>query len=177
MNGIKNQIGQETGGVRGFVINSMLRKMRRKSLIYKGKPQLLIFIFLSVFGGIRVIIAKEQTIMNIIIVIAIVTILCIQYQLQIDQERLTYQIFLLSTPIYTKEVIPEQITEIKFIRVDWAKKGAIVRMKKGFNIRVILFHPISVCKHLEQFAYENNVSVNKTRDYKILEKRSKSTIE
>lgn len=146
-------------------------------MIYKAKPQPLLLSFLFVLGGVRASITKEQTIINISILILIFVIFSIQYQFHIDHQRLTYQVFLLRTPIFTKEVVPEGIQEIKFIRVDWAKKGAIVRMKKGFNIRVILFHPISVCKHLEQFAYENNVSVNKTRDYKILEKRSKSTIE
>lgn len=139
-------------------------------MIYKGKPQLLIFIFLFVFGGIRVTMTKEQTIINIIIVIAIVFTLCIHYQFQIDQQRLTYQIFLLGTPIYKKEVIPEEIQEIKFIRVDWAKKSAIVRMEKGVNMRIILFHPESVCKDLEHYAKEHNVSIHKTRDYQILER-------
>ena len=50
------------------------------------------------------------------------------------------------------------------------KKGAIVRTEKGLNIRVIHFNPDTVCVDLEHFANENNVSVNKTRDYKILER-------
>lgn len=140
-------------------------------MIYKAKPQSFFLKFLLVLGGIRVTDTKELTILNVMIVIAIVVALCIHYQFQIDHKRLTYQIFLLTIPIYKKEVVPEQITEIKFIRVDWAKKGAIVRMKKGLNIRIILFNPNSVYEDLKHFANENDVLVNKTRDYKILEKK------
>lgn len=115
-------------------------------------------------------ITKEQSIINVIIISIIIIVLCMHYEFQIENNRLTYRILLLKTPIYTKEVVPEDIREIKFIRVDWAKKSAIVRMKKGFNIRVILFHPDSVYKELEQYAKEHNVSIHKTRDYQILEK-------
>lgn len=139
-------------------------------MIYKAKPQPLLLSFLFVLGGVRASITKEQTIINISILILIFVIFSIQYQFHIDYQRLTYQVFLLRTPIFTKEVVPEEIQEIKFIRVDWAKKSAIVRMKKGLNIRVILFHPDSVCKDLEHYARENNVSIHKTRDYQILER-------
>lgn len=113
---------------------------------------------------------KDLTAIDAVIIIGIVAILCLHYKFQIDQKSLRYQIFLLSIPLYKKEVVPEQLTEVKFIRVGWMKKGAIVRTKKGFNIRVILFNPDSVYEDLEHFANENNVSVNKTKDYKILER-------
>lgn len=139
-------------------------------MIYKGKPQSVLLSILIALVGVRVTIFKEPNVLNIIILIVIVFILCIQYQFQIDQNQLTYQIFLLRTPIYKREVVPEEIQEIRFIRVDWAKKSAIVRMKKGLNMRIILFHPDSVCKDLEQYAKENNVSIHKTRDYQIIER-------
>lgn len=143
---------------------------RGGTLIYKAKSQSSFLYFLLVLGTARVISTKGLTVIDIVMIIGILAILCLHYKFQIDKKSLRYQIFLLSIPIYKKEIVPEQITEIKFIRVGWAKKSAIVRMKKGFNIRVILFNPNSVCEDLEHFANENNVSVNKTRDYKILER-------
>ena len=126
--------------------------------------------FLLGFGLVGIISTKGISGLDVIFIIGVLFVLCLHYKFQINGKYLNYQIFLLSIPLYKKEIVPEQIAEIKFIRVDWAKKGAIVRMKRGLNIRVIHFNPDSVCGDLEHFAKENNVSVNKTRDYKILER-------
>ena len=139
-------------------------------LIYTAKTQTNLMQFLLALGIVGIISTKGITGLDVILVIGIIATLCLHYKFQIDKKSLRYQIFLLSIPIYEKEVAPEQINEIKFIRVGWAKKGAIVRLEKGLNIRVILFSLDTVCDDLEHFANENNVSVNKTRDYKILER-------
>ena len=140
------------------------------SLIYTAKTQTFLMQFLLALGLVGIISTKGITGLDVFFIMGILVVLCLHYKFQIDEKSLSYQIFLLSIPIYKKVVVSEEITEIKFIRVGWAKKGAIVRIKKGFNIRVILFNPDSVCEDLEHFAIENNVSVNKTRDYKILER-------
>ena len=139
-------------------------------MIYEAKTQTLLMQSLLALGLVGIISTKSITGLDVILIIGILVLLCLHYKFEINEKSLSYQIFLLSIPLYKKEIVPEQITEINFIRVDWTKKGAIVRIKKGINIRVIHFNPDSVCKDLEHFANENNVSVNKARDYKILER-------
>ena len=139
-------------------------------MIYKAKTQTLFMQLFIALGLVKIISTEGIGGFDVVIIIGIIVVHCLHYKFQINEDSVSYQIFLLSIPFYKKEIVPEQITEIKFIRVGWTKKGAIVRIKKGFNIRVILFTPDSVCEGLEHFANENNVSVNKTRDYKILER-------
>ena len=148
----------------------MIINIRSGSLIYEAKIQTPLMRFLVALGLVGIISTKGITGLDVILIIGVLVFQSLHYKFQIYERSLNYQIFLLSIPLYKKEIVPEQITEIKFIRVDWAKKGAIVRLKKGFNIRVIHFNPDSVCKDLEHFANESNVLVNKTRDYMILER-------
>ena len=149
----------------------MIINIRSGSLIYEAKIQTPLMRFLVALGLVGIISTKGITGLDVILIIGVLVIQSLHYKFQIYWKGfLNYQIFLLSIPLYKKEIVPEQITEIKFIRVDWAKKGAIVRLKKGFNIRVIHFNPDSVCKDFKHFASESNVLVNKTRDYMILER-------
>ena len=140
------------------------------SLIYEAKTQTFLIQLLVALGIVGMISTKGITGIDVILIIGILAVSSLHYKFQINEKSLSYQIFLLSIPLYKKEIVPKQITEIKFIRVGWMKKGAIVRTKKGFNIRVIYFNPDSICVDLEHFANENSVTVNKTRDYKILER-------
>jgi hypothetical protein len=59
---------------------------------------------------------------------------------------------------------------MKIKRIGWNTKGAIIQVKKGFNIRVVNFTPNNVFFNLIDFANENGISISKTKDYLILEK-------
>ena len=91
-------------------------------MIYKAKAQTFLIQFFLALGLVRIISTQGITGLDVILIIGIIATLCLYYKFQIDKKSLRYQIFLLSIPIYKKEVVPEQITEIKFIRVGWAKK-------------------------------------------------------
>lgn len=49
---------------------------------------------------------------------------------------------------------------------------AVVKVENGWNMRIALFNPPNVFKELETFAHEYDVDIQKTSDYKILEKMS-----
>ena len=103
-------------------------------------------------------------------VLIFVTIM-IRFKFTIHDGFLTYQVFLfLNRPIYTKVIKSSNINKIKFKRVNWATKGAVIQPQKGFNIRIIYFLPGDVLDVLLQFADENGIEIDKTRDYLILER-------
>ncbi|WP_195780596.1 diguanylate cyclase [Priestia megaterium] len=108
----------------------------------------------------------------------LVAILCsflalfLRYEFQIDKDTLTYRTYILRLKVYQKTVKPMDIKKIVFKRLSWKAKLAIVRVEKGWNMRISLFNPPNVFKELETFAGENNVDIQKTSDYKILEKTS-----
>jgi hypothetical protein len=52
--------------------------------------------------------------------------------------------------------------------VGWAQKGAIIKTKEGFNIRVFRFKPKDVYDDLADFAIKTSITVTNTKDYLIL---------
>jgi hypothetical protein len=59
---------------------------------------------------------------------------------------------------------------MKFKRVGWATKVAIIQVEKGLNIRVVNFVPKNVFVVLIDFANKHDISISKTKYYLILEK-------
>ena len=100
------------------------------SLIYEAKTQTFLMQLLVALGIVGMISTKGITGMDVILIIGIIVLLSLHYKFQIDEKSLSYQIFLLSIPIYKKEVVPKQINEIKFIRVGWIKKVRLFGRKK-----------------------------------------------
>jgi hypothetical protein len=98
--------------------------------------------------------------------------LFIRYEFKIDKNTLTYKAYILRFKVYEKAVKPMDIKRIVFKRVSWKTKLAIVRVENGWNMRISLFNPPTVFKELETFADEFNIDVQKTSDYKLLEKTS-----
>jgi hypothetical protein len=104
--------------------------------------------------------------------IAIVTLAAslLQFHLQIDTNRLEYKLSLYKVTVYRKKLAPDQIAKIKFVRIGWTTKDAIIKPKQGLSFRVSHFYNETIIHRLEQFASENNVEVIKTRDYHLLER-------
>ncbi|MBM6619644.1 hypothetical protein [Bacillus suaedaesalsae] len=86
------------------------------------------------------------------------------------EDSLTYEVYVFGLRIYRKVISSKQITQIRFIRIGWAKKGAVVVIRKAFNIRLYDVKPISLFVDLQSFAKKNNINIRKTKDYEILEK-------
>lgn len=104
--------------------------------------------------------------------IAIVTLAAslIQFHLQIDKNELEYKILLYKFTFYRKRLAPDKVAKIKFVRIGWTTKDAIIKPKQGLSFRVSHFYNETIIHRLEQFASENNVEVIKTRDYHLLER-------
>ena len=94
----------------------------------------------------------------------------IRFKFVIDDGCLTFQTLFFSIPIYKKALFPNQINQIKFKRIGWAAKCAIIQAKKGFNVRIVNFTPSNVFVDLIDFSNEKGISISKTKDYLILEK-------
>ncbi|MDW4511038.1 diguanylate cyclase [Priestia megaterium] len=98
--------------------------------------------------------------------------LCLRYEFQIEKDTLTYRTYILWFKVYAKTVKPMDIKRIVFKRLSWKTKLAVVKVENGWNMRIALFNPPNVFKELETFAHEYDVDIQKTSDYKILEKMS-----
>lgn len=107
---------------------------------------------------------------QIILALVILGSFFIKYKFEINEDYLTYQILLFKLPIYIKRTDSTQTIQIKFKRMSWYTKGAIIQVKKGINIRVVNFAPNDVFRELINFADKNGIPYTKTKDYFILEK-------
>ncbi len=103
-------------------------------------------------------------IFRLALIIFIFCALFVRYQFSIEKKKLVYQILLFSKPMYKRILEPNEISEIRFKRVGWGAKAAIVKAKQGVNWRIINFEPVQVYMELANFAKENRVKVN---DYEV----------
>ena len=114
--------------------------------------------------------SKWLLIISLIFSLVIFGTLFIKYKFEINEDYLTYQILFFGLPFYKTRIPPNEIIQIRFKRVGWSTKGAIIRVHKGFNIRIVNFDPDNVFKDLLDFASRKDVPYFKTKDYCILEK-------
>ncbi|MGG0462585.1 diguanylate cyclase [Priestia aryabhattai] len=98
--------------------------------------------------------------------------LFLRYEFQIDKDTLTYRTYILWFKVYAKTVKSREIKKIVFKRLSWKTKLAVVKVENGWNMRIALFNQPNVFKELERFAHEYDIDIQKTSDYKILEKTS-----
>ncbi|MFT9601105.1 hypothetical protein [Mesobacillus sp.] len=100
----------------------------------------------------------------------VLVIILHQVQLTITSDQLEYKIKLFKFTIYRKLLTPEKIKKIKFGRIGWATKNAVVKVRRGFNFGVAHFYSEQLILELEEFALANNIEIQKTKDYLLLEK-------
>ena len=96
---------------------------------------------------------------KILLIIFILLAIFIKFELEIDDGYLKYQIFFLSISIYKNVLYPNQILNMKFIRIGWNNKGVIIHVKKWFNIRVVHFSPNNVFIDLIDFAHKKYFNI------------------
>lgn len=116
---------------------------------------------------------KETLFIRFAVLFAIFLLAFLKFKFYIEEKTLTYEIMLFAILLYKRRVHPDEIKHIKFIRTGWAGKGAIIKVKKGFSIRVINFKPATVCPDLNAFAEKYTISISKTYDYILLDKSSR----
>ncbi|CAM4040748.1 hypothetical protein [Mesobacillus thioparans] len=101
--------------------------------------------------------------------IAIIMIL-LQLELRISSNKLEYNINLFKLTIYRRTLTRFDIKAIKFGRIGWSTKNAVIKVYGGFNIGVAHFYSEQLIDELEEFALANHIEVQKTSDYLLLEK-------
>ncbi|MDE5416041.1 hypothetical protein [Alkalihalobacterium chitinilyticum] len=95
----------------------------------------------------------------------------IRFKLEINDNHLVYEVFILfKISIIKKEIHPSEVAHLKFTRVGWAKKAAILKTNKGSNIRLVVLEPPEAYEHLMEFAVKHDLDIVKTKDYLILER-------
>jgi hypothetical protein len=107
---------------------------------------------------------------RISILLALMVITLHQIQLTITSDHLEYKIKFFRITIYRKILTSENIKKIKFGRIGWSTKNAVVKVRGGFNFGVAYFSSEQLIRELEEFARVDHIEVQKTRDYLLLEK-------
>ena len=105
----------------------------------------------------------------IVLMIAVLFAL-IRFRFNIHEEVLVYEILIFNKSIVKQRIFPEDIIQMKFTRVGWAKKAAKIKVNKGIDVRLAVLEPPIAYDHLIDFAKNHDITIVKTKDYLILER-------
>ena len=108
--------------------------------------------------------------LNLSVLLVAVVFAFVRFRLNINDENLVYEILIFNKSIVKQRIFPEDINQLKFTRVGWAKKGAKIKVKKGINVRLAVLEPPKAYDHLIEFAKKHDITIVKTKDYLILER-------
>ena len=114
------------------------------------------------FGG-------SSSLYLLVLLVAVVFAL-IRFRFNIHDENLVYEILIFNKSIVKQRIFPEDINQLKFTRVGWAKKAAKIKVNKGINVRLAVLEPPKAYDHLIEFAMKHDITIVKTKDYLILER-------
>ncbi|MFC4022356.1 hypothetical protein ACFOUV_00830 [Oceanobacillus longus] len=104
------------------------------------------------------------------ILLLVILLASFRFKFIIHPDHLVYQILLFNKSVIKREIYPEQINQVKFMRVGWAKKAAIIKVNKGINIRLAVLEPQKAYDHLIEYAEIHDITIFKSKDYLILER-------
>lgn len=141
-------------------------------MVYEAITERKLLIFLLILNLTYIFVS--QTNGNLLLVQSFVIFLFLftiftRYKVKLGVD-LTYEIFVFRFRIYKRTLSSKQITQMKFKRVAWAKKGVVIKVRNGIGIRLFNFYPLTLYRELVQFALTHEIDVVKTKDYEILEK-------
>lgn len=145
-------------------------------MIYKATSQKQLFVYLLGFDLILFFLSLGNPIfMTLVVLLALscVLLLFVKYEIEINEHTLQYRIKLLNFLMYEKQVNAQDVQKIHFKRTGWTTPLAIVKLHKGWNIRIMLFSPLEVFHQMNMYAERNNIEMSRTKDYKILEKMAR----
>ncbi|ESU32319.1 hypothetical protein G3A_11940 [Bacillus sp. 17376] len=132
----------------------------------KGSKDILhVIIIMSVF-----ILPNLSYTIRISILLALLVITLHKVQLTITPDLLEYKIKFFKFIIYRKLLTLDKIKKLKFGRIGWSTKNAVVKVRRGINFSVAHFNSEQLIAELEEFALANNIEIQKTKDYLLLEK-------
>ncbi|RDI45488.1 hypothetical protein [Falsibacillus pallidus] len=107
---------------------------------------------------------------DIAVAILAAILLLIDFELEITNEKIIYRVKFLLGIIYCRSLTSSDIKIIKCKRTGWASKCISICPLKGTKLRIIRFKPAGVYDALVSFAEINNIAVEKSKDYQILER-------
>ncbi|WP_281657809.1 hypothetical protein [Halobacillus sp. Cin3] len=93
-----------------------------------------------------------------------------RFQIDIQDQRLIYTVTYLKKRVLNKELVPEHIQTLKFFRTGWKKKAAAIKTYKGLNIPLVVMTEPEGYDELLAFGRRNQIDVEKTKDYMLLER-------
>ncbi|MDI2587411.1 hypothetical protein OR571_09920 [Psychrobacillus sp. NEAU-3TGS] len=112
---------------------------------------------------------------SILLGLFIIITFSINYTFNFLDEYLMYEVSFKSICIYKRVLYPSHLKKIAFKRYSWATPGALIHTKKGLNLRLVLFSSNKIFYELLTFANKHDIPISKTKDYLLLERRSKYT--
>ncbi|SES23432.1 hypothetical protein SAMN05518872_10658 [Psychrobacillus sp. OK032] len=110
---------------------------------------------------------------NILLTLFIITLFFLKYTFTIHDGHLNFETYLMTICIYKRVIYPSQMKIVEFKRYSWTTQGALIRIRKGLNLRLVLFSPNEIFNELLTFAYKHDIQTSKSKDYQLLERRSK----
>lgn len=134
-------------------------------LLLVNSPPLLLWTFPAGF------VLYFQLFISILIVLG----LFIKVRARVRKDNILYRIELWNLPLYYAAVYANEVRRIDFKRSNWTSKMAIVRMKKGIDLRFALF-PNELFAELTKFSEQNSIELRKSKDYKAVEKLDSNQI-
>ncbi|WLR54136.1 hypothetical protein LC048_16945 [Mesobacillus subterraneus] len=90
--------------------------------------------------------------------------------LTIHPEHLEYRMTIFKFTIYRIVLNQNNIKKIQFGRIGWSTKNAVIKVKGSLSISMPQSNKEEFVLELEQFAINHGIKVQKTKDYKLLEK-------
>jgi hypothetical protein len=87
---------------------------------------------------------------QLLIPIVLVIIIYLRFHLSFTSHQVEYKITILNIPIYRKILTSENIKNIKFSRIGWTTKNAVVKVTGGFNFSVAYFNSDQLIGGLEE---------------------------
>ncbi|WP_277585212.1 hypothetical protein [Psychrobacillus antarcticus] len=142
-------------------------------LVTQKSPMFMVLIFGVSLFFISIGESWINSILSILLIIFSIISFSTKSEFIINQDKLDYVIRSYHYKVFHKKLFPDDIDKIVFKRYGWATKGASLKVHKGLNLRIVQFIPKDVMLQLETFAVNNNISINKSKDYLLLERREK----
>ncbi|QCR31192.1 hypothetical protein [Lysinibacillus sp. SGAir0095] len=164
--------------IRKHEINEKGKKQTRFNYVASVRSGPMIFLLVIFVFNTSVTVSgleKEALVIRIVAIVAIIILAFVRFKFYIEENTLTYEIMLFTILLYKRRVFPDDIKHVKFVRTGWAKKAAIIKVKKGINLRIINFEPTHVCPDLNKFTDKHSISISKTNDYILLDKSSRQS--
>ena len=96
---------------------------------------------------------------------------CIRFYCTIHDETIHYSAKLFTFTLFQAHLTPPMIHTVEFHRSNWTDRKAVIRRREGMRIALTNFAPDNITTILEQFCLTHDITIQKHRDYIILEKR------